>query len=162
MNIPPEGILTKQGLLNAAKACVMYNSCANCPLKNLDNCQLLMAQAVLDCIKADDNNEILKAQDELDKCANVDHPEHYQGSHECIDLMREIYGDEAVRHFCICNAYKYRFRAGKKRGESAEQDLAKAEWYERYVMDVVPQNPMLILERQQQARIKMLDDSDKE
>ena len=71
---------------------------------------------------------------------NVSHPDHYQGKHECIDLMREIYGDEAVRHFCICNAYKYRFRAGKKQTESAEDDIAKAEWYERYVMEKIPQN----------------------
>ena len=28
---------------------------------------------------------------------NVSHPAHYQGEYECIDLMREIYGDEAVR-----------------------------------------------------------------
>ena len=70
----------------------------------------------------------------------VDHPDHYQGDYECIDLMREIYGDEAVRHFCICNAYKYRFRAGKKQTEAAEDDIAKAEWYERYVMEKIPQN----------------------
>lgn len=143
MNIPSERRLTKQGLLKAATACVMYNSCANCPLKNLDNCEILMAQAVLDYIKVDDPNEVLKAQDELDKCDNVDHPVHYKSDgsgFECIDLMREMYGDEAVRHFCICNAYKYRFRAGKKRGESAEQDIAKAEWYERYVMENLAEN----------------------
>lgn len=71
---------------------------------------------------------------------NINHPAHYQGDYECIDLMREIYGDEAVRHFCICNAYKYRFRAGAKQTEAAEDDIAKAEWYERYVMEKVPQN----------------------
>lgn len=70
----------------------------------------------------------------------VDHPAHYQGEYECIDLMREIYGDVAVRDFCICNAYKYRFRAGAKQTEAAEDDIAKAEWYERYVMEKVPQN----------------------
>lgn len=48
------------------------------------------------------------------KPENVSHPSHYQGEYECIDLMREIYGDEAVRWFCILNIYKYRFRAGKK------------------------------------------------
>ena len=71
---------------------------------------------------------------------NVNHPAHYQGDYECIDLMREIYGDEAVRHFCICNAYKYRFRAGAKQTESAHDDIKKAEWYEKYIMEKVPNN----------------------
>ena len=65
---------------------------------------------------------------------NVSHPAHYQGKHECIDLMREIYGDEAVRHFCICNAYKYRFRAGAKDMATYDEDIKKAEWYENYLM----------------------------
>jgi hypothetical protein len=77
----------------------------------------------------------------------VNHPSHYQGDYECIDLMREIYGDEAVRHFCICNAYKYRFRAGKKQGATAQSDIAKAEWYEAYVMEHLPMNEMLRSER---------------
>ena len=64
----------------------------------------------------------------------VNHPTHYQGKYECIDLMRALYGDEAVAGFCKCNAYKYRFRAGKKEGEDAQKDIAKAEWYEDYLM----------------------------
>ena len=64
----------------------------------------------------------------------VNHPTHYQGKYECIDLMRVLYGDEAVAGFCKCNAYKYRFRAGKKEGEDAQKDIAKAEWYEDYLM----------------------------
>ena len=63
---------------------------------------------------------------------NVSHPAHYQGEYECIDLMRAIFGDEAVRGFCICNAYKYRFRANMKNGE---EDLQKAQYYERYLME---------------------------
>lgn len=66
--------------------------------------------------------------------AEINHPAHYQGNHECIDVMRAMFGDEAVKGFCRCNAYKYRFRAGCKDGESAEDDLAKAEWYEDYLM----------------------------
>lgn len=66
----------------------------------------------------------------------VNHPEHYQGKHECIEVMRKMFGDEAVRGFCKCNAYKYRFRAGQKDGESAETDIAKAEWYEDYLFNM--------------------------
>lgn len=63
----------------------------------------------------------------------VNHPAHYKkDGKECIELMREEYGDDAVYNFCICNAFKYKFRAGYKAGNSMEQDLAKALWYKNY------------------------------
>jgi len=62
---------------------------------------------------------------------NVNHPSHYQGKHECIDVMRSMFGDEAVKGFCKCNAYKYRFRAAMKNGD---EDIKKAEWYEDYLI----------------------------
>ncbi len=61
----------------------------------------------------------------------VNHPSHYQGKHECIDVMRALFGDEAVKGFCKCNAYKYRFRADSKNGA---EDIKKAEWYEDYLI----------------------------
>lgn len=70
------------------------------------------------------------------KSDNVNHPEHYQGKRECIDIMRVMFGDEAVKGFCKCNAFKYRFRAGKKEGNSAEQDIQKAVWYEEYLFNM--------------------------
>lgn len=67
----------------------------------------------------------------------VNHPAHYnKGGKECIELMREEFGDDAVFNFCICNAYKYRFRAGLKEGNPSEQDLAKAKWYEEYAKKI--------------------------
>jgi hypothetical protein len=68
--------------------------------------------------------------------------------------MREIYGDEAVRNFCICNAYKYRFRAGAKQGETAQSDIAKAEWYEAYVMEHLMQNNKLEWEQRMADEMK--------
>ena len=63
----------------------------------------------------------------------VNHPAHYKkDGKECIELMRETYGDDAVYNFCICNAFKYKSRAGYKAGNSMEQDLAKALWYKNY------------------------------
>lgn len=44
----------------------------------------------------------------------VDHPAHYQGKHECIDVMRAMFGDEAVKGFCRCNAFKYRLGQEKR------------------------------------------------
>ena len=58
---------------------------------------------------------------------NVEHPEHYaSGSIECIDAMIETQGIEAVKNFCICNAFKYLWRHGKKNGV---EDVKKASWY---------------------------------
>ena len=62
---------------------------------------------------------------------NVNHPAHYQGAHECIEIMQAMFGVEAVKAFCRCNAFKYRFRADRKNGE---EDIRKAEWYEDYLM----------------------------
>ena len=60
----------------------------------------------------------------------VNQPAHYmKGGKECIDCMIEEFGVEAVIAFCKCNEYKYKWRAGLKDGNSAEQDLAKANWY---------------------------------
>lgn len=58
---------------------------------------------------------------------NVEHPAHYTGgSIECIDAMIETQGVEAVKDFCICNAFKYLWRHGKKNGV---EDVKKAAWY---------------------------------
>lgn len=63
----------------------------------------------------------------------VNHPKHYSGAHECIEVMRAMFGDEAVRDFCRCNSFKYRFRAAAKNGE---EDIKKAEWYENYLIEM--------------------------
>lgn len=59
---------------------------------------------------------------------NVNHPQHYcrDGAMECIDEMILIFGTEAVKHFCLCNAWKYRARAINKNGV---EDLQKSDWY---------------------------------
>lgn len=58
---------------------------------------------------------------------NVNHPSHYNnGGMECIDEMVLIFGKEATMHFCLCNAWKYRYRANAKNGQ---EDLDKAHWY---------------------------------
>ena len=60
----------------------------------------------------------------------VNHPAHYQkNGKECIDVMIEKFGVQAVINFCECNQFKYEWRAGLKEGNSVDQDLAKANWY---------------------------------
>lgn len=57
----------------------------------------------------------------------VNHPSHYEtGKFECIDVMLETQGKQAVTDFCVCNAFKYLYRHGRKNGV---EDLKKARWY---------------------------------
>ena len=55
-------------------------------------------------------------------------PKHYRrdGGIESIDEMEMVFGTEAVMHFCLCNVWKYRYRAADKNGE---EDLRKSDWY---------------------------------
>lgn len=59
---------------------------------------------------------------------NVEHPKHYnrQGGMECLEEMILIFGKEVVKNFCLCNAWKYRYRAADKNGE---EDLRKSDFY---------------------------------
>lgn len=58
---------------------------------------------------------------------NVNHPAHYNtGKYESIDVMVETQGIDAVKNFCICNAFKYIYRHRFKNGV---EDIKKAIWY---------------------------------
>ena len=58
---------------------------------------------------------------------NVNHPEHYKaGDYECINVMIAVFGVNAVKIFCLLNAFKYMFRCNKKNGV---EDINKATWY---------------------------------
>ena len=108
--------------------CDTMSNCSDCPLFSyVDTCYEL-AYGNEDIIER--NYNILFGDKESD---NVNHPEHYQGKNECIDVMIAMFGVEAVKHFCMCNAYKYRFRADKKNGA---EDIAKAEWYESKLIEL--------------------------
>lgn len=58
----------------------------------------------------------------------VNHPPHYETGcgFECIDVLIETQGVEAVRSFYVCNALKYLYRHKRKNGD---EDIAKAVWY---------------------------------
>jgi hypothetical protein len=49
--------------------------------------------------------------------------------------MELVFGANAVRGFCLCNAFKYMWRYKHKNGL---EDLKKAQWYMDYVKDYVP------------------------
>jgi hypothetical protein len=63
----------------------------------------------------------------------INHPAHYTyAGMECIDMMRALYGREAVIAYCKCAAFKYVYRKGHKgTDEDAARDMEKAAWYAR-------------------------------
>ena len=80
-----------------------------------------------------------KITQKLDKINNLDqkenydfvNPEHYkQGSMEVIDMMKLLWGTEALILHCEMTAFKYRMRAGRKPDQPIERDLEKARWYD--------------------------------
>lgn len=57
----------------------------------------------------------------------INHPSHYQtGKYDCIEVMEEALGKEAVKDFCLCNAFKYIYRHKRKNGL---EDIKKAQYY---------------------------------
>ena len=64
--------------------------------------------------------------------SNVEHPAHYNhGRFECIEVMVENFGKEAVEHFCLLNAFKYIWRTNYKNGV---EDVKKAMFYLDYYL----------------------------
>jgi hypothetical protein len=83
--------------------------------------------------KSDKITEKLDKLNNLDQKDNYDfvNPEHYkQGSMEVIDMMKLLWGTEALILHCEMTAFKYRMRAGRKPDQSIERDLEKARWYD--------------------------------
>ena len=108
-----------------------YIPCYQCPLEN--TCESITCEGRDTAYRliADHFNEPLEdvvynTQTET-KPDMVNHPPHYtNGGMECIDEMILVFGKEAVANFCICNAWKYRYRALSKNGE---EDVQKSHWY---------------------------------
>jgi hypothetical protein len=74
-------------------------------------------------------NEVMaEFAEQVGKHDVINHPKHYtrEGAMESIDEMLLIFGKEAVKHFCVCNAWKYRYRAAMKNGD---EDIKKSDWY---------------------------------
>lgn len=75
----------------------------------------------------EDMTEYVEKYLEAVKPDPVNHPAHYtSGGIECIDAMQAAFGAEAVKDFCLCNAFKYLWRHHSKNGV---EDLKKCRWY---------------------------------
>lgn len=67
---------------------------------------------------------------------NVNNPVHYcHSSIECIDAMQAAFGTEALKSFCIGNAFKYIWRMNYK--GSTKEDVEKAIWYLKKWIEIV-------------------------
>lgn len=65
----------------------------------------------------------------------VNEPPHYmQHAMECIDEMVEVFGVDAVISYCMCNVWKYRYRAPFK--DDADEDNMKSDWYMHAMRDL--------------------------
>lgn len=110
-----------------------YVSCTRCPVEQ--PCQVCHPTGYYDCWEHIANlmTELEAENTEREAKSAVDHPSHYAGEkYECIEVMREVFGDEATKHFCLLNAFKYLWRCGKKH-KTPDEDIAKAVWYlEKY------------------------------
>ena len=83
--------------------------------------------------KADKIIEKLDKLNNLDQKENYDfvNPEHYkQGSMEVIDMMKLLWGTEALILHCEMTEFKYRMRLGRKPDQPTDRDLQKALWYQ--------------------------------
>jgi len=73
--------------------------------------------------------KIMYNKDQYDEKGNG---AHYNTNRiDDMTLLEHAYGTEALMNFCEINAMKYRVRAGKKKSQPLEQEILKAEWYER-------------------------------
>lgn len=62
----------------------------------------------------------------------VNHPKHYtSGKYECLAVMADTFGVEAVKAFCRCNAFKYIWRSELKNGI---EDLKKSIFYINFLI----------------------------
>lgn len=58
--------------------------------------------------------EEIKTNKATEKQEHVDHPAHYQGKNECIDVMLAMFGVEAVKHFLYVQCLQVPLQGGQE------------------------------------------------
>lgn len=88
----------------------------------------------------------------FDEIDIVNHPPHYNrdGAMECIDEMINVFGKDIVACFCLCNVWKYRYRASDK---GHEEDLSKSDYYMAKYKELITERSVLgfesVMEREE-------------
>ena len=100
--------------------------------------QVGMNKGLMDELKGIDrfecraDKDTAKKDPEVKKDDNVNHPKHYtSGKYECLAVMVDTFGVEAVKAFCRCNAFKYIWRSELKNGI---EDLKKSIFYINFLI----------------------------
>lgn len=108
----------------------IQNHCRNCNDESDDLCVGCEIESICESCCGDfihHPKECEEAYKMLNHEDIVNHPNHYtKDGMECIDEMVLIFGKDVVADFCLCNVWKYRYRALAKNGE---EDIAKSHWY---------------------------------
>lgn len=135
-----------------------YNVCNDCCYEWLDKldapcceCKHRFESGTMARLKAKDcfKPKELKAYDDVDM---VNHPAHYNrdGAMECIDEMITVFGKDIVACFCLCNVWKYRYRASYK---GHEEDLSKSDYYMAKYKELITERSVLgfesVMEREE-------------
>lgn len=108
---------------------MMYEYCFKC-LHECDNdiCRECIESTVKGAIPSKYEPLQIKKLEPTAQKDPVNHPAHYEtGKFECIEVMIEVFGVEAVQNFCLCNAFKYLYRCDRK-GKKLE-DIKKSQFY---------------------------------
>ena len=112
--------------------CEKQTDCQQCVIQGHDACESYTHLSAPENIIRDAYNKIhppeLVEVVEEEPREMVHHPNHYnrEGAMECIDEMITLFGKEVVKHFCLCNIHKYRYRASAKNGD---EDIKKSDFY---------------------------------
>ena len=103
-------------------------NCDSCLIRNL--CKSVHGDFFSNPVECTNAYNIIQENNSVDDYDSVNKPKHYnrKDAMQCIDEMCLIFGKEAVKYFCLCNAWKYRYRAIDKNGI---EDLHKSDFYIR-------------------------------
>lgn len=116
------------------KYCESQHTCRVCPLNDNETSDCFYDASNEDTIEAF-NKLFPQATEEVNEEPTTEvendvikHPNHYcrENAMECIDEMVLVFGKEVVKHFCLCNIWKYRYRSSAKNGE---EDIKKSDRY---------------------------------
>lgn len=79
--------------------------------------------------------DLVSVSDPTATDSTVDHPAHYtSGAIECFDAMAAMLTREELVGYLRGNSFKYRWRFRHKNGV---EDLRKAEWYEKRLLEIL-------------------------
>lgn len=127
--------MTRQQMVTAlTKHCEKTAMCNECPLFDFTG----QPECNFRQLDVWSTEAVRQAYNLVFNSSAVEHPNHYnQASVECIVLMEELFGKDALKDFCLLNAFKYVWRAKQKNGL---EDIKKAHFYLGKLIELEEQN----------------------